>query len=282
MSLPAGAADRERPRPEQARVEAPSPPSGLQLYRHIFSSSACWAIAIAHTAYDVGLYILDDGLPPFLRDVKDVQLSAIGLMLALPGLLKPVVILSAAWTADHLRHSFRTVHVRKAITTIAFLPQVGFLLALAAGVLAEPTTIALTMTIVLPIGLASNGGGYAVNHLDIAPSVASLVLAFYNTGGQVAGWAAPYAIGVLTAYPDALSREQHLHSNCSCPPSDAWVAEMDSRWRIVFCLGGLIQAAGGVTYLVLASDQVQAWVPPDGIKAPGRHSNSAREAGVPV
>ena len=34
---------------------------------------------------------------------------------------------------------------------------------------------------------ASNGGGYAVNHLDIAPQLASLVLAFYNMGGQGMG-----------------------------------------------------------------------------------------------
>lgn len=157
--------------------------------------------------------------------------------------------------------------MRKGLTTFAFVPQIGFLLALAGGCITEPTTIGLAMAVVLPLGLASNGGGYAVNHLDIAPTIASLVLAFYNTGGQVAGWMAPYAIGELTAYPDGLSREQHLLSNCSCEPSGAWVSQLDRRWRVVFCLGALVQAAGGLTYLALASDQVQPWVPRTTIRA---------------
>jgi hypothetical protein len=74
--------------------------SARRLYGHIFRSSACWAICLAHTAGDIGLYVLDDGLPPYLRDVKGVELSQIGLMLALPGLLKPCIIL--------LSHAART------------------------------------------------------------------------------------------------------------------------------------------------------------------------------
>jgi len=235
--------------------------SARRLYGHIFRSSACWAICLAHTAGDIGLYVLDDGLPPYLRDVKGVELSQIGLMLALPGLLKPCIILLSASLADRLRRRFRTLHVRKAITIGAFIPQIGFLFALATGLLVEPKTIGVAMVIILPLGMAANGGGYAVNHLDIAPTIASLVLAFYNTGGQVAGWMAPWAIGVLTAYPDGQSREQHLTSTCACAPSSAWVEQMDDEWRIVFGLGGLLQAAGGLAFLALASDRVQPWVP---------------------
>ena len=37
--------------------------------------------------------------------------------------------------------------------------------------------------------------------------------------------------------------------------------QMDDEWRIVFGLGGLLQAAGGLAFLALASDRVQPWVP---------------------
>ena len=109
----------------------------------------------------------------------------------------------------------RTAHVRKLVTTVSFVPQVWergsardaphapsrsththgcvplplvqgiFLLALSARVLDSPSLIVALLLLVAPLNIASNGGGYAVNHLDIAPAVASLVLAFYNTGGQV-------------------------------------------------------------------------------------------------
>ena len=237
--------------------------SAWALYGHILRSSACWAIAICHTAYDIGLYILDDGLPPFLRDVLGMDLSAIGFMLAVPGLFKPLVILVFAALADSLRsRGMRTLHVRKLITMVAFLPQIGFLLLLGFGLLREPHSIGLLMACVLPLGLAANGGGYIVNHLDIAPTAASLVLAFYNTGGQVAGWTAPYLIGELTAYPDGLSREQHVATNgTSSAVSPSWVSSMDHEWCVVFLIGAALQMLGGGVYLALASDQVQPWVP---------------------
>mmetsp|Transcript_11444 Transcript_11444/g.23065 ORF Transcript_11444/g.23065 Transcript_11444/m.23065 type:complete len:414 (-) Transcript_11444:586-1827(-) len=247
-----------------AQVGAKAPlatPTALALYSHIFRSSACWAIAIAHTAYDVGLYICDDGLPPYLRDVLDVRFSTIGFMLAVPGFLKPVVIVVSAGIADRLRSRMRTAHVRKLVTAIAFLPQILFLFLLGTGALIEPYSIGLLMAFMLPLGLAANGGGYAVNHLDIAPTVASLVLAFYNTGGQVAGWAAPYLMAELTAYPDGISREQHLALYNNTPPSAEWVAQMERQWRTVYLGGALLQAAGGVAYFVMGDDAVQPWVP---------------------
>ena len=138
--------------------EAP-PVSACSLYGHIIRSRACWALAIAHATYDVGLYILDDGLPPFLRDALDMRFTDIGWVLAAPGVLKPLVIVAAAATADRLRRSMRTLHVRKLITVVAFLPQVAILFLLGTGVLNEPFSITMLMVLVLPFGLAANGGG---------------------------------------------------------------------------------------------------------------------------
>ena len=48
-----------------------------------------------------------------------------------------------------------------------------------------------------------------VNHLDIAPTAAAMVLGWYNTVGQLTGTAAPIIMGWLTPYPDGMSRSQH-------------------------------------------------------------------------
>ena len=71
------------------------------------------------------------------------------------------------------------------------------------------------------------------------------------TDGQVAGWTAPYAIAELTAYPDGLSREQHLAAFNGTSPSAEWVRTMEREWRTVYLSGALIQAAGGFVYLAL-------------------------------
>lgn len=168
---------------DMQRSAAKPPP--FRMYLTIARSPAVWAITLAHTLNDGALYMLDDGLPPYLRDVHGLDLSRIGVLLGINGALKPLTIVTAAVIADRLRRCMRTLHVRKLITSIAFVPQATFLLCLAAKVLDTPMVIAPLLLVVAPLNVASNGGGYAVNHLDIAPSLAPLVLAFYNMGGQV-------------------------------------------------------------------------------------------------
>ena len=162
--------------------------------------------------------------------------------------------------------------------------QATFLLALALSWLDHPRAILPLLLVVAPLNVACNGGGYAVNHLDIAPQLASLVLAFYNMGGQVMGWMTPWAphrlqpctrysagrcsdlssvrvgrwaIGALTPYPDGMSREQIELSGGE--PSAAWVASLSREWRSTFLLGGLCNLAGAAFYLWLADDRVQPW-----------------------
>jgi hypothetical protein len=54
-----------------------------------------------------------------------MDLSRIGVVLGINGALKPLVIITTAIVADRLRKVMRTVHVRKLITSISFVPQGG-------------------------------------------------------------------------------------------------------------------------------------------------------------
>ena len=198
-----------------------------------------------------------------MSDVHGLDLSSIGVLLAINGGLKPVCIVLASVLADQLcmrRMRLRIVHVRKLITVISFVPQGIFLLALAANVLNTPQVILPCLLLVAPLNIACNGGGYAVNHLDIAPQLASLVLAFYNTGGQVAGWMIPWLIGEMTPYPNGESRAQMEASGSGeAEPSAEWVATLSAEWRITFLLGGCCNLIGAAFYVAFASDRVQPW-----------------------
>ena len=231
----------------------------FRIYLTIARSPAVWAITLAHTLNDCALYMLDDGLPPYLRDVHGLDLSSIGVLLGINGALKPVVIVVSAIVADRLRRCVRTLHVRKAVTALSFLPQAVFLFALSARVVDTPAQIVPLLLVVAPLNLACNGGGYAVNYLDIAPSLSSLVLAFYNMGGQVMGWMTPWLIGELTPYPNGESRSQMELNDDGVLPSDDWVAQLSREWRTVFLIGGCANVAATVAFLTLASDQVQPW-----------------------
>ena len=90
------------------------------------------------------------------------------------------------------------------------------------------------------------------------------------------GWMAPWAIGEATAYPDGLSREQHL--DAGAPPSAAWVAALGGRWRSVFLAAGLVEAAGAALYVALGSGTVQSWVPREGIGASVRRRKASTDS----
>ena len=138
----------------------------------------------------------------------------------------------------------------------------------------------------------SQGGGYAVNYLDIAPANAGLAMGLMNTFGQMAGWFAPWCLGQLTPYPQGMPREdweqqqqqqQQQQAEATTPalsgaaagaadsdigagtagaavyPPLEWVDEMSSEWRLVFLMAAGVQACGAAVYLLLAKAERQPW-----------------------
>ena len=155
---------------------APAEPlSARRLYGHIVCSAPCWAIALAHTAYDCASYTLEDGMPAFLRDVLGFELATIGVLLAIPGALRPPLLLCAAALADRMIRRRGAGRVRKGFTVAALVPQALFLLGVGAALLRAPAAIVSLLAVVVPLSTIALGGGYAANHLDIAPTVASFV-----------------------------------------------------------------------------------------------------------
>ena len=84
-----------------------------------------------------------------------------------------------------------------------------------------------------------------------------MLLAVWNTFGQLTGIAAPWLLGCMTAYPNGKSREQHLDEGTV--PTTQWIAALEGEWRAAFLVGGALTLLGCGAYVGLASDQVQPW-----------------------
>jgi len=169
--------------------------SGLSwaLARNMVRSPAMWAICIAHTSTDWVFYVMGDGTPAFLRDVVGLSLTQAGFFAAVPQLLLIAVSLLSARTADCLlrpggRCFQRTGLVRKTFTATALLPTaVGLLLlGLLGPQLSEGVTLGV-LACLSGMGGIETGGGYSVNHLDIAPANAGVVQSVKNMFGQATG-----------------------------------------------------------------------------------------------
>ena len=77
--------------------------SGRELVSAVMCSGAVWAIILVGVASSFTIFVLEDGLPSYMRDVAGLSLTEVGLLASVPALAKGCLTLLAAWAADHLR-----------------------------------------------------------------------------------------------------------------------------------------------------------------------------------
>ena len=145
-----------------------------------------------------------------MRDVHGLSFTSIGLVSALPQVFLLFVTMGAALLADRLRTrkrrplSSRTV--RRALTTLGLGLNALFFVALT-PLRESATTAAIIFVLAYSLLGFPVGGGYGVNHLDIAPRAAGVIVGISNTWGSVAGACAPVVMGWLTPFPLGRSRD---------------------------------------------------------------------------
>jgi len=156
---------------------------------------AVWAIVMAHLCNNFGFYLLLLWLPSYLDQTFHVPLKDLGMMAVLPYLAAFVVGNSSGWIADGLqRRGMRMTAVRKTLQTIAF--GLG-----AAAVCAMPFAHSAVQAVILATisigGTAIGMGGWGVNHLDVAPRYAGILMGISNTFATLPGIIGVAATGFI-------------------------------------------------------------------------------------
>ena len=203
-------------------------------WRKMLTSRAVWAIIIAHFTENWGFYTLLTSLPMFLRDVLDYSLDTAGLLAAFPYILMAVVVQISGYLADTIRADGKlsTTHIRKLFTCGAYLGQ-AFFMTLTALIMTRGTSITLLS---LALGLGGlTWAGFGVNHLDVAPRYAAILMGISNTVGTIPGIICPSLTGAIV------------------------VERSHEEWRTVFLITALVYALGALFYGVLASGEKQVW-----------------------
>lgn len=196
-------------------------------WRRICREPAVWAIVMAHLCNNFGFYILLLWLPSYLDQTFHVPLKNLGMMAVMPYLAAFVVGNCSGWLADSLqRHGMRMTAVRKTLQSTAF--GLG-----AAAVCAMPFAHSAVQAVILAtisVGGTSIGmGGWGVNHLDVAPRYAGILMGISNTFATLPG-----IIGVaLTGF----------------------VVQATGSYSGVFYLAALVYLIGLIAYLVWGSGE---------------------------
>ena len=156
---------------------------------------AVWAIVMAHLCNNFGFYILLLWLPSYLDQTFHVPLKDLGVMAVMPYLAAFVAGNCSGWFADSLqRRGMRMTAVRKTLQTTAF--GLG-----AAAVCAMPFAHSAVQAVVLATisvgGTAIGMGGWGVNHLDVAPRYAGILMGISNTFATLPGIIGVAATGFI-------------------------------------------------------------------------------------
>lgn len=150
-----------------------------------------------------------------------------------------IIVPLAGQLADYRRKKeiLSTTNVRKIFNCGGFGGEALFLLVVAY------TTHETTAVIALIFAVESSGfaiSGFNVNHLDIAPRYASILMGISNGIGTLAGMTCPIVVQQMTKEHD--TREHIL-----------------TEWKEVFIIAAGVHIFGVVFYALFASGELQDW-----------------------
>ncbi|XP_051157227.1 putative inorganic phosphate cotransporter isoform X3 [Leptopilina boulardi] len=209
-------------------------------WKSIVTSLPFWAILIAHMGQNYGYETLMTELPTFMKQILHFNIKSNGTVSSLPYLAMWIFSMIISHVADWLISSNKLNHTktRKIVNAIG---QYGPAFALIA---ASYTGCDRWLTVaILTVGVGLNGGiysGFKVNHLDISPRFAGVLMSFTNCLANLAGLLAPITAGyIIVGQPT------------------------QAKWRIVFMLSAAIYIVCATFYLIFGSGERQAWDNPD-------------------
>ncbi|XP_046664364.1 vesicular glutamate transporter 1 [Homalodisca vitripennis] len=219
-------------------TQAALPTIATTPWRAFFTSMPVYAIIVANFCRSWNFYLLVLFQASYLLHNFHLQIEETGFIGALPHLLMTVIVPCGGLLADHIRKKgiMSTTNVRKIFNCGGFGMEAVFFIVVAYARSAFTATLALTF------GVAFSGfaiSGFNVNHLDIAPRYASILMGMSNGIGTIAGLICPIAIDYIT------------------------YNQTHESWKHVFLLAATVHFIGVTFYAIYASGELQPWAEPE-------------------
>ncbi|XP_061387042.1 putative inorganic phosphate cotransporter [Musca vetustissima] len=208
--------------------------------REIVKSLPCWALLVDHCAHNWGFWTLLTQLPTYMKYILNMNIQSNALFSALPYLIMLLLTFFFGYLADllHKRQWVSTNVSRKLLNTIGqWLPMVSLV---ALGFCDSSHLMWAVTFIVLAVGLNSSSFlGFQVNHMDLSPNFASVLMGITNTAANLMSIFAPLTVGIVVT--DVTNPLQ---------------------WRIVFFIAAGFYFVGNLSFLVFGQTKVQKWNEP--------------------
>ncbi|XP_016408337.1 vesicular glutamate transporter 2.1 [Sinocyclocheilus rhinocerous] len=207
-------------------------------WRQFFTSMPVYAIIVANFCRSWTFYLLLISQPAYFEEVFGFEISKVGMLSALPHLVMTIIVPIGGQIADFLRckNILSTTTVRKIMNCGGFGMEATLLLVVGYS---HSKGVAISF-LVLAVGFSGFAiSGFNVNHLDIAPRYASILMGISNGVGTLSGMVCPLIVGAMTKHK---TREE---------------------WQYVFLIASLVHYGGVIFYGIFASGEKQPWADPE-------------------
>ena len=233
-SRPADKTDWDTPNAASATAEAGSATdrndaSAQTVYprltvRAMLRSRAVWAIAIAHICINWSLYLVLSWFPTFVNRELGADLQLAGVLALAPTIVSLIMAPLAGRLFDRLVARGRDrLKVRCTMQSLAF---VGITAAMMGITLTDSLILSVTVITLSNALTAFSIGGFATNHLDIAPNQSGLLMGVTNTLAAVSSSASVFVSG--------------------------WIQDLSGGWDAVFLTAAGVSVFGAIIYASLA------------------------------
>ena len=192
--------------------------------RGMLRSRAVWAIAIAHICINWSLYLVLSWFPTFVNRELGADLQLAGFLALAPTIVSLIMAPLAGRLFDRLVARGRDrLKVRCTMQSLAF---VGITAAMMGITLTDSLILSVTVITLSNALTAFSIGGFATNHLDIAPNQSGLLMGVTNTLAAVSSSASVFVSG--------------------------WIQDLSGGWDAVFLTAAGVSVFGAVIYASLA------------------------------
>ncbi|KAM8974061.1 vesicular glutamate transporter 3 isoform 2-T2 [Pelodytes ibericus] len=209
-------------------------------WKKFFTSMPVYAIIVANFCRSWTFYLLLISQPAYFEEVFGFPISKVGLLSAVPHMVMTIIVPIGGQLADLLRSRkiLSTTTVRKIMNCGGFGMEATLLLVVGYS---HTKVIAISF-LVLAVGFSGFAiSGFNVNHLDIAPRYASILMGISNGVGTLSGMVCPLIVGAMTKNK---TREE---------------------WQNVFLIAAIVHYSGVIFYGLFASGDKQEWADPESL-----------------
>uniref|UniRef100_A0A0D9XPX4 Major facilitator superfamily (MFS) profile domain-containing protein n=1 Tax=Leersia perrieri TaxID=77586 RepID=A0A0D9XPX4_9ORYZ len=204
----------------------------------ILFSPPIWAIVVNNFTFHYALYVLMNWLPTYFKLGLQLSLQDMGSSKMLPYLNMFLFSNIGGVLADHLitRKILSVTKTRKLLNTVGFVISAIALMAL--PLFRTPSGAIFCSSVSLGF-LALGRAGFAVNHMDVAPKFAGIVMGISNTAGTLAGIV---GVGLTGRILEAAKA-----SNMDLTSSESW--------RTVFFVPGYLCIFSSFIFLIFSTGE---------------------------